>query len=464
MALPNSMKFTRRNFCKTLAAASTAGLGACASPYGSKSSYISQIVHPKNHNTVFHWLDILLQQIREQRTPPPRAAVVLALPLTAGFLAANGLDRRYNEHMGLPEGPFEGFSEVAYAAAFVTAAADMMETPFLAETSDFYKQFPNGVAKDNAIAWGRHVGNHLLRLRVNDGSEPSEVNYYLGRYKRQKGAIKWSPTGPFYSAKPGPAFASFARGLFPGQGKITPWTMRSPDQFRARPFYDVRSAEFAEEFNYIKALGGKNSTIRTKEQEEIALFWEDGPWGITPPGHFLQIAMQVLQDKPMRFIEIARAFALLGMTQCDASISAWDSKYHFDIIRPETAIRSRAPEFRNQYQKLSVQKNWRSYLPTPEFPSYTSGHSTFGAAGTKMIELLNGSDRISVRGQPPDQVIWPQIKGVTRHWTSLSQMNEENGMSRIYGGVHWQIDHTEAVRAGHAISNQAYHSLFPEKA
>lgn len=458
------MNLSRRNFCKTLALASATGLGACASPYGSKSSYISQIIHPKNHNTVFHWLDVLLQQIREQRTPPPRAAVVLAMPLTAGFLAANGLERRYQEHFRLPEGPFEGLSRVAYAAAFTTAAADLMETPFLAETSEFYKGFPDGVAKDNAIAWGRHVGQHLLRLRVDDGSEPSEVNYYLGRYKRQQGPIKWSPTGPFYSAKPGPAFGSFARGLFPGQGKITPWTMRSSDQFRAKPFYDVRGLEFAQEYQYIKAIGGKDSTMRTKEQEEIALFWEDGPWGITPPGHFLQIAMQVLQHKHMSFIELARAFALLGMTQCDASISAWDSKYHYDIIRPETAIRSRASEFKNRYQHLRPQSNWQSYLPTPEFPSYTSGHSTFGSAGTKMIELLNGSDRISISGGPPDQVIWPQIKGVTRHWTSLSQINDENGMSRIYGGVHWQLDHTEAVRAGYGIAEQAFHNLFPERA
>ena len=458
------MNSTRRNFCKSLALASVMGLGACASPYGSKSSYISKIIHPQNHNTVFHWLDILLQQIREQRTPPPRAAVVLAMPLAAGFLAANGLERRYHEHFRLPEGPFEGISRVAYAAAFTTAAADLMETPFLAEISDFYKGFPDGVSKDNAIAWGRHVGQHLLRMRVNDGSEPSEVNYYLGRYKRQKGPLKWSPTGPFYSAKPGPAFGSFARGLFPGHGKITPWTMRSSDQFRAIPFYDARSAEFAQEYQYIKAIGGKDSTIRTKEQEEIALFWEDGPWGITPPGHFLQIAMQVLQHKHMSFIELARAFALLGMTQCDASISAWDSKYHYDIIRPETAIRSRASEFKNRYQHLRQQSNWQSYIPTPEFPSYTSGHSTFGSAGTKMIELLNGSDRISLSGQPPDQVIWPQIKGVTRHWTSLSQINEENGMSRIYGGVHWQLDHTEAVRAGYGIAEQAFHNLFPERA
>ena len=43
---------------------------------------------------------------------------------------------------------------------------------------------------------------------------------------------------------------------------------------------------------------------------------------LPPPGHFLYIAMQVLHDREFSFIELARAFALLRMTQCDASIAA----------------------------------------------------------------------------------------------------------------------------------------------
>ena len=43
-------------------------------------------------------------------------------------------------------------------------------------------------------------------------------------------------------------------------------------------------------------------------------------------------------------------------------------------------------------------------------------------------------------------------------------MAEENGMSRLYGGVHWEIDHTEAMKAGHAIARQAFRSTFPARA
>lgn len=145
-------------------------------------------------------------------------------------------------------------------------------------------------------------------------------------------------------------------------------------------------------------------------------------------------------------------------------ICAWDNKYHHDVLRPETAIRMRAPKFGNPDSRVARQSDWRSYIPTPEFPSYTSGHSTFGGAAAELIALVYGSDDVSFSGRSPDQVLWPQLKGVTRHWRSLTHMAEENGISRIYGGVHWNIDNIQALKAGRAIARQAFHSTFPKKA
>ena len=151
------------------------------------------------------------------------------------------------------------------------------------------------------------------------------------------------------------------------------------------------------------------------------------------------------------------------MTQCDASISAWDNKYHHDIVRPESAVRARAPEFGNPDPRVARQPGWRSFIPTPEFPAYTSGHSTFGAAAAELIALVLGRDQIAFSGQSPDEVLWPQLEGVTRRWTSLTRMADENGMSRLYGGVHWGMDNTEAMKAGRAIARQAFQSTFPAR-
>ena len=459
------MNYSRRQFLAT--AASTIPITGCVGPYvaayGHRSSYASRILKPQHRNTVFHWVDAALQQVRDQRVLTPRAAYCYGLATAAGFLAANGIVQAYDEPFGIGPGPRGADPEVAYGVAFAIAAAEAFQQPFLFERIAFLDRFPGNEAKSLGVEWGLAAGRRVLELRTDDGSEPSEINYYLGRYKRRTDSLRWRPTGPFYGAKPGPAFASFDRGLYPGHGRIKPWTMTSGSQFRAPDFHDPASPEFAEEFDMIRRLGGMDSTVRTADQSEIALFWEDGPWGITPPGHFLCIAMQLLQDRELGFIELARAFALIGMSQCDASISAWDNKYHHDIVRPESAVRVRAPEFGNPDSRVARQPAWQSFIPTPEFPAYTSGHSTFGAAAAEMIALILGRDHIAFSGRSPDEVLWPQLEGVTRHWTGLTRMADENGMSRLYGGVHWAIDNTEAMKAGRAIARQAFQSTFPAK-
>ncbi len=458
------MHITRRQLLKSLATLPVITTAGCATaPYGSANSYLSQIIQPAELNTVFEWVDIILQQTRDQRITPPRAAYNFAMPMVAGFLAANGITQTYTEPYGLGAGPSNADPEIAYAVAFSIAAAEVFQQPFVIERNKFLKRFADSETKSQAVEWGKKIGRHVVRMRNDDGAEPSEANFYLGRYARREDTLRWRPTGPFYGTTPGPAFSTFDRGLFPGHGKIKPWSMTSSSQFRATEFLDPASPEFAEDYHYIRTIGGMDSTRRTSDQSEIAIFWEDGPWGITPPGHFIYLAIQVLKDHPQNFLELARNFALIGMTQCDASICAWDNKYHYDIVRPESAIRQRAEQFGNTDPRVVRQSNWQSLIPTPPFPAYTSGHSTFGAAGTELISLIRGSDQISLTGQSPDLVLWPQLRGITRYWTSLEQISDENSLSRLYGGVHWTMDHTEGLRAGRAIAQQAFHNLFPKR-
>ena len=464
MSCTHSPFLSRRQFLAAGAAMTALPAAGCVGTLDDRSSYLGQVLKPGNRNPVFHWVDAALQQVRDQRLKPPRAAYVCSLPMAAGFLAANGIVQAYDEPFGIGTGPHGADPEVAYGVAFAIAASEAFRQPFVLERIAFLSRFPGSEAKTLGVDWGRTVGERVLEMRTGDGSEPSKVSYYLGRYERRTDRLRWRPTGPFYGARPGPAFASFERGLYPGQGKIVPWTMTSGAQFRVPDFHDPASPEFAREFETVRVLGGADSAIRTDEQSEIALFWEDGPWGVTPSGHMICIAVQLLQDVGLDFIDLARAFALIGMTQCDASISAWDSKYHHDILRPESAIRFRAPELGNPDARVVAQPDWRSYIPSPEFPAYPSGHSIFAAASAEMTALILGRDDVRFSGRSPDLVLWPQLRGVTRHWTSLSQVAEENGMSRIYGGVHWLVDHTEAVKAGRAIARQAFHSIFPRKA
>lgn len=462
------MALSKRQFLKNIAGASSllamgGSISGCAAKFGSQSSYLTSILDRSNYNIVFHWLDVAFQQTRDQRVAAPRAAYNFSLPLVAGFLAANAATGTYHTHFRLPDAEFQAHPEIAYGVAFATAASEVYQSSFASDLDHFLARFPNDHIKQASISLGRKIGHFIVRQRQNDGSESAEVNFYLGRYKRRTDSLRWSSTLPHFSADPGPAFDSYERGLFPGHGQITPWTMSSGEQFLVQPFHDPRSQAFADEFYHIRMIGGEDSPIRTEQQSQIALFWEDGPWGITPPGHMLLIAVEVLQARGLSFIELARAFALLGMTQCDASINAWHNKYVYDVLRPETAIRSRAPHFKNPDRRVKLSPNWKSYIPTPSFPAYTSGHSTFGAAGMEMLRHIYGQDEIRLSSMSPDRVLWPQLDGVVQHWSSLSQIADDNGMSRIYGGVHWHLDHSQAMWAGKKIAQQAYSNMFPKR-
>lgn len=459
------MEVSRRAMLAGTAGLAATALGGCATAsFGSRSSYLTNIIEPGNTNTVYHWVDIVMQQVRDQRVAPPRAAYNFGGPMVAGFAAANAIIGKYEMPYDFGEAPAGADPEIAYGVAFATLASECFQQPFLWERRAFQARFADGEAKQRGVQWGRHVGLEIAKMRTGDGSEPHRVNFYHGRYPRREDELKWTPTGPTYSAGPGPAVGAYERGLFPGHGKITPWTMTSSSQFRVADFPDCRSAEFAEQFEQVRMLGGKDSPIRTEDQAEIALFWEDGPWGITPPGHFLYIALQVMQDRGFEFIDHARNFALLGATQADASISAWDSKYAHDILRPETAIKFRCSQFGSSDPRIVEQRNWESYIPTPNFPAYTSGHSTFGAVGVEMTKLLIGTDAVNFSHESPDQVLWPSLTGKRRYFTSLDQAAHENGWSRLYGGVHWLADHEAADNAGRLIARHAFETMFRPKA
>jgi hypothetical protein len=84
-------------------------------------------------------------------------------------------------------------------------------------------------------------------------------------------------------------------------------------------------------------------------------------------------------------------------------------------------------------------------LSTPPFPAYTSGHSTFSGAAASALAESFGTDRIAFSTTSDD------LPGVTRKFTGIWAAAEEAGMSRIYGGIHWQFDNVEGLKVGKTL-------------
>lgn len=454
------MQIDRRTALRGGIGLAALSLGGCVAPYGSSFSYATKVVPAAEFDAATFWVDVMMQETTAQRILPPRAAYNCAGPTVAGFIAANAIVGTYEDNFGIGPGPRGADPRAAYGAAFATVMSQVCQTPLVAERARFLRQIADGDAKTSGIAWGRRIGMEILRRRTHDGSAPNLNANYLGRWQRRQDALRWVPTGSYYGTRPGPPVADFTRGLSPGQGFIKPWAIRSAADFRAAPFPDMRSPEFAEEFDLLARMGGMDSRERTADQTEIAIYWEDGPWGVTPPGRFMYVAMQLLQNRGLDWLDKARAYAMLGMGMCDCSIAVWFNKFHYDILRPETAIKMRGDAFGNADPRVRALPDWRSVITTPPFPSYTSGHSSFGAVGARLLAHVIGTDAVSFSQECPDQVIWPQLRGVSRHFTRISQAAEENGLSRIYGGVHWMRDHTESMRIGHGIGDHVFAHYF----
>src|SRR5207247_922781 len=279
---------------------------------------------------------------------------------------------------------------------------------------------PPGLARQGTEV-GHEVAQQILTWRSTDGST-AVVPYTPGTNPGD-----WQPTPP-----------AFLPALAPQWPYVTPFAMSAGSQFRPGPPPALDSAAYAAAFNEVKDLGRADSTTRTDEQTQIAKFWNDGLGTAFAMGYWNRIAEQVATDQGLSLVQDARLFALLNIAEADAHISCWDAKYAYNLWRPVTAVRAADTDGNPDTE---ADANWSPLLTTPNFPSYTSAHSTLSAAAAGVLtELFGDSYHFTVGSEG--------LPGVTRSFDSFEAAAQEAGRSRIYGGIHYQFDNLNAQAAG----------------
>jgi hypothetical protein len=219
----------------------------------------------------------------------------------------------------------------------------------------------------------------------------------------------------------------------------------------------VNSAAYAAAFNETKSLGDTNSTTRTPDETLYAHFWADVPGhSVTPPGHWNEIAENIALNKNLDLVDNARLFGLLNIGLADAAINCWVAKYVYNYWRPITAIRDpRASEIN---PATTSDPNWTPLWNTPNFPSYTSGHSTFSGTACAILTSLFGAKTHFTIGSD-------DMPGYTRAFKSFTQAANEAGESRVVGGIHFQFDNTSGLSAGTRLGTYiAKRFLLPREA
>jgi hypothetical protein len=166
-------------------------------------------------------------------------------------------------------------------------------------------------------------------------------------------------------------------------------------------------------------------------------------------------------------------FLALNGGLLDAGIAAWECKYMFDFGRPVSVIRHfkagrTVTAWRGPYLGVGpIQgETWRPCIPTPAFPEYTSGHSTFSAAAAAVLKDFRGGAEFRASATiakgtsfvEPATGTQPGVPAadVTISWQTFEDAAREAGMSRRYGGIHWQFGDIEAFENGKKTGEGAF--------
>jgi membrane-associated phospholipid phosphatase len=164
----------------------------------------------------------------------------------------------------------------------------------------------------------------------------------------------------------------------------------------------------------------------TPEQVRIAKFWVDGSGSVTPPGHWNQIAMDMVRNEGLDERQTVQLFAVLNVALADAFVAVWDVKYHYWTARPITMART------------VLGTELKTTILTPPFPSYISGHAAFSGAAASVIGAF-------FPAQAP----------------ALQAMADEAAMSRLYGGIHYRHDNEDGLVLGRAIGAVVLREIRP---
>jgi len=204
--------------------------------------------------------------------------------------------------------------------------------------------------------------------------------------------------------------------LLPLMGRVKTWFEKNKVLENSQPPTppSLESDEFRKDIDSVKSIGDS----QTPEQKQIAEFWADGIGTYTPPGHWNMIAEDLIRNQHFTELRQAKIFQALNRAEEDAAIACWALKYKYFFPRPS-----------------QVAKNLKHSLSVPDFPSYTSGHSTFSAAAAVVLGHYFPKDSIR-----------------------LKKMANEAGISRIYGGIHYFCDHEGGKMCGEKIGKLAIDS------
>jgi hypothetical protein len=395
-------------------------------------------------DVVTKWMDMQLRIMRTATGIPNNAftrpyaysGIALYEAVVPGMPAYQSLEGQLNNLSGLPKKepgfayhwPCSGNAALAYINKQMfptTSAANKTSIDSLENALNTqYQGEVDAETINRSIAFGKAVAQKIFEWAQTDG--------YLHAgdpYTAPTGDGLWVPTAPAFANASTPYWGNL-RAIIAGSGNDA--QPGAPTPFSTDP-----SSDF---YKMVKQVYDVSQTL-TAEQTAMALYWRDVP-GVTTPGHYVSILKQVLEnDKPM-LDKAAIAYALGGIIANDAGISCWQTKYHYNLVRPITYIRT-----------ILGHAAWNSLLTTPAHPEYSSAHAVLSAATADAFSNLFG-DNYSFTDHTYDY-----LNMASRSFNSFEAFGVDAGNSRLYAGIHYQASINKGLEQGKKVAQNIISKL-----
>jgi PAP2 superfamily len=381
---------------------------------------------PPSHTTdpITEWSIVASNAAAATAMPPLRTPVTFAMLHLAMYDAVSAVAEERKPYAVAPRVEHHASAHAAAIEAGyrVLLAEFPTQGPLLQATYDkLIAELPDSVSRKTGVQLGTVAARTLLKIRAEDGRNATVP------YTPESGAGAWIPTPPAFL----PATTAFLGG-------ITPFTMDGPSQFRPSGPPRLRSKKWSDDYNEVKAMGGKTGSARTPEQTETARFWEPLA-GTVWPATIRRLAREQSLDLASSARFQAAAFAAFA----DGLIACWDAKFHFEFWRPVTAIQHGDQDGSDA---TNPDPAWEPLAVTPNFPEYPSGHACATAAVAYTIDdFFGGNVAIPARNV---------VTGQERTYRRAVDVVKEVVEARMLLGLHFRSGDEDGAEVGRKIAQQ----------
>jgi hypothetical protein len=366
--------------------------------------------------------------------PPAVSALSFAIVQGAVYDAVNAIDGGYQPYLARPAAnPWDSKAAAAATAAYKTLAWLFPGQSFQTTYDTYIAGLPDEPAGSKAagVAVGEAAAAAMIAARTNDGRGGGP-----GTLVGTEPGV-WRPTIPFFQQDPAPWV-----------GEVRPFLLPNAEMVRSDGPNALTSKAYAEDLNEVKRLGSINSTVRTPDQTEAAIWWQGNG------GFWNGVTRGISAERGLDIVENARLFAMEDLAAADGFIGCYKDKYYWKFWRPVTAIRLADTD---DNPATEADPNWTPLfdpatpqfgppLSTPPFPDHPSAHSCASSAIVHSMQDFFGTDTIGFSSFSPRT-------RTTRSFERLSDALTEVIDARVWGGIHFRTADMQGSVLGKKVAH-----------